>query len=100
MYLGVNNYGNDAFGRSTLRGDYCGGDCGCNIAGSWDIDSGETSNPPSKPVGYNVADYNPHNNNPICECAGFPQHLGVLEGRNLPEALALYCPSGGQEPPM
>jgi len=82
-----------------LRGDCCSGDCGGNIAGSWDIDSCETLNLPSKPVGYNVADYNPHNN-PICECAAFPQHLGVLEGRNFPEALALYCPPGGQELPM
>lgn len=65
---------------------------GCNIAGSRDIDSREASNPPSKSAGYNVVDYRPHNNNPICECAAFPQHLGVLEGRNFPEALALYCP--------
>lgn len=28
------------------------------------------------------------------------KHLGVLEGRNFPEALALYPPPGGQEPPM
>ena len=70
---------------------------GYNIAGSWDIDSCETSNPPSKLVGYNVADYNPHNN-PICECAAFPQYLGVLEGRNFPEALALYCPRRARAP--
>ena len=48
---------------------------GYNIAGSWDIDSCETSNPPSKLVGYNVADYNPHNN-PIGDCAVFPSALG------------------------
>ena len=70
---------------------------GCNIAGSRDIDSCETLNLPSKPVGYNVADYNPHNN-PICECAAFPQYLGVLEGRNFPEALALYCPRRARAP--
>ena len=39
--------------------------------GSRDVYVREVSNPPSKPLGYNVADYNPHNN-PICECAAFP----------------------------
>ena len=74
-----------------MRGDYCGGDCGCNIAGSWDIDSGESSNPPSKSAGYNVADYI-RTTTPFANAQPSFKHLGVLEGRNFPEALALYCP--------
>ena len=66
--VAATTYGIEASHGRWARSD----DCGCNIAGSWDIDSCETSNPqPSKPVGYNVADCNPHNN-PICECAAFP----------------------------
>lgn len=70
---------------------------GYNIAGSWDIDSCETSNPPSKLVGYNVADYNPQTT-PFANAQSSPQHLGVLEGRNFPEALALYCPRRARAP--
>ena len=70
---------------------------GCNIAGSRDIDSREASNPPSKSVGYNVADYI-RTTTPFANAQPSLKHLGVLEGRNFPEALALYCPRRARAP--
>ena len=59
--------------------------------GSRDVYVREVSNPPSKSVGYNVADYI-RTTTPFANAQPSLKHLGVLEGRNFPDALALYCP--------
>ena len=59
--------------------------------GSRDVYVREVSNPPSKSVGYNVADYI-RTTTPFANAQPSLKYLGVLEERNFPEALALYCP--------